>query len=499
MNYLCTELNMKTSISFSVPGSSVISKLQLGATLISFTGYDFTYFGEQCAEAVQKYLKTGENVMEKAMAYKEYIRNCHPYCSALINTEFDKVVIDCIIDYLCTKYGTGLEELWVKYLSAKDAFGQEIFRRITEYKTGLAINQWTNLLRMQIYAASKASVIYGGEETDCSVHKARKLYYDMAFRLAAREVGFDLYELPGIKRSSIPYIPEAATMMKNAVNTIEPMIKAMAKGYSAKPTIKGRDSVRDQAAGLTLNIMMGLKRPETSEIAQFISMYGDLPDEVFEPMGMKAVIDLEFDKLMENGLFLKPGSDGSYSLTSYSGKDSQHSMKREIKQNDEPVPEETTKIAAVPEFTPTPSKRKQSRKRAAPRPEFNKEAVILPEPVEIPKKGVQTEKMNDKVPPAAEATDITSNVKRIIEIAEDQNRELSKVRTLQEVNTRCNLIWTSMNVRTGWSISAEESSQWFRYLTKLRYGIGTGELTPAALDRFLDATLEVYKLLPAED
>ncbi len=61
---------------------------------------------------------------------------------------------------------------------------------------------------------------------------------------------------------------------------------------------------------------------------------------------------------------------------------------------------------------------------------------------------------------------------------------------------RCNLIWTSMNVRSGWSISSEEASVWFRYLTRLRYGIGTGELTPEALDKFLDATLEVYKLLP---
>jgi hypothetical protein len=53
-----------------------------------------------------------------------------------------------------------------------------------------------------------------------------------------------------------------------------------------------------------------------------------------------------------------------------------------------------------------------------------------------------------------------------------------------------------MNVRTGWSITADEASEWFRYLTRLRYGIGTGELTPQALDKFLDATLEVYKLLP---
>ena len=88
------------------------------------------------------------------------------------------------------------------------------------------------------------------------------------------------------------------------------------------------------------------------------------------------------------------------------------------------------------------------------------------------------------------------SVRKIIEMVEDPNRKVSKKRTLQEVNMRCNLIWTSMNVRSGWSITPEEASEWFRYLTRLRYGIGTGQLTPQSLDKFLDATLEVYKLLP---
>jgi hypothetical protein len=87
-------------------------------------------------------------------------------------------------------------------------------------------------------------------------------------------------------------------------------------------------------------------------------------------------------------------------------------------------------------------------------------------------------------------------IRTIVKMAEDPTRQPSKDRSLQEVNTRCNLIWTSMNVRSGWSITAEDASEWFRYLTRLRYGINSGELKSAALDKFLDATLEVYKLLP---
>ena len=474
---------MKDIISFSVPGSSLIHELQLGWTLIRFIGFDLKYFGEQCAQIYRRQLRDGEDVLLKALAFKELLRNCHPYCAALLHSELDKIALDCIIEHIYTSENIGLEELWVKNMSAKDRFGQALFERITEYKTGYAINQWTNLQRMQAYAAAKTAVIYGGAEADRSVHKARKLYYDTAFRLTASKLGIESGDLPCVKVSGVPFLPESLAMMKNAVNTLEPVISVKLDGVEAREPLKGSDCVRDQMAGTVLNVMMNIKRPEIDEMLQIIQSYGSLPNTVYEPCSLKAVIDLEFDQLIEKSFCLRT-EQNSYTRVKYSlRKDSV--QERTVTPPEPPVP---TAFYNTPEVGSSPPVEKRN---------IPTELILtdLSAPAE--------DKAAEDAPPVhikhvvADLNGVgTDKVKTIIDMAEDPNRKESKKRTMQEVNMRCNLIWTSMNVRSGWSISAAEASEWFRYLTRLRYGIGTGELTPEALDKFLDATLEVYELLP---
>jgi hypothetical protein len=427
----------------------------------------------------------GEDVLLKALALKELLRNCHPYCAALLHSEFDKIALDSIIEYICTSENQGLEELWVKNLSTNDSFGQALFERITEYKTGYAINQWTNLKRMQAYAAAKTAVIYGGPEADVSVHKARKLYYDTAFRLTASMLGFEIGDLPRVRITGIPFLPESPAMMKNTVSTLEPLIRSKMEGVEPQKPLKGRDCVRDQMAGTALNVMMNLRRPEIDEIMQIIQTYGSLPNTVYEPGSFKAVIDLEFDQLIERGLYLRP-EQTSYTRVRYSSR-------KETAQERDVLPPEPPAVPAAVSNAP---------EAAAPPPAVKKiipaESILKDLSVSAEVKADEGEEQANIKHIVADLDGSTVNVKTIIEMAEDPNRKESKKRTLQEVNMRCNLIWTSMNVRSGWSISAEEAQEWFRYLTRLRYGIGTGELTPGALDKFLDATLEVYKLLPED-
>jgi hypothetical protein len=478
------ELHMKDTISFSVPGSNSVHELQLGLTLIRFIGFDLKYFGEQCVQIYRQQLSAGEDAFQKAMAFKELLRNCHPYCASLLHSEFDKIALDCIIEYISTSENVGLEELWVKNLSAADRFGKALFERITEYKTGYAINQWTNILRMQAYAAAKTAVIYGSSEADSSVHKARKLYYDTAFRMTASMLGFGSGDLPNVKVSGVAFLPESLAMMKNAVNTLEPVIQKKMDGIEARAPLKGRDCVQDHMAGMALNVMMNLKRPEIDEMLQLIQTYGFMPNMVYEPSSFKAVIDLEFDQLIEKGFYLR-AEQKSYARVKYSAR--REAEKAEARPDiivhaDIPAAREADIIPpAVKRIIPAVSILADL---SAP-PEEKKEPEAEP-PSNI--KNVVADLGNGSI----------GKVKSIIEMAEDPKRKESKKRTLQEVNMRCNLIWTSMNVRSGWSITSEEASEWFRYLTRLRYGIGTGELTPGALDKFLDATLEVYQLLPED-
>ena len=159
-------------IAFYVPDSNTLHSLRLGHTLINFILSDFSYFAEQCIEAVQKYQRTGENTLEKATVLKEYIRNCHPYCSALINTEFSKIVIDCIIDYLCTSNNVGLEELWVK-TCPRQTNSKSCFPPDYGIQNRLFNKPVENLLRMQVYSASKAAIIYGSGGANRQEHRAK--------------------------------------------------------------------------------------------------------------------------------------------------------------------------------------------------------------------------------------------------------------------------------------------------------------------------------------
>jgi hypothetical protein len=300
--------------------------------------------------------------------------------------------------------------------------------------------------------------------------------------MTASMLGFGSDDLPNVKVSGVAFLPESLTMMKNAVNTLEPVINKKMEGIEAREPLKGRACVQDHMAGMALNVMMNLKRPEIDEMLQLIQTYGFLPNMVYEPSSFKAVIDLEFDQLIEKGFYLR-SEQKSYSRVKYSAR-------READKSEART--ENTVSADIPSA---------------------QEAVILPPAVKkiIPMVSVLAdlsapviEKKKPEPEPPANIRNVVADlgsgsigqVKTIIEMAEDPNRRESKKRSLQEVNMRCNLIWTSMNVRSGWSITSEEASEWFRYLTRLRYGIGTGELTPEALDKFLDATLEVYKLLP---
>lgn len=524
---------MKDIISFSVPGSMAIYELPVGGTLTRFMAFDLEFFAEQCAEHYKKSRGSGgDDTLAKTLALKEYLRNCHPYCAATLKTEFDKVALDCIIDYICQTERVGLETLWVRYLTSKEPFEKAVFERITDYKSGFAINQWTNLMRMRTYARSKAAVIYGGEETDMAAHRARSLYYDMSFRVAAQKMGFGSDDLPQVRYYSLPLLPEAPQLLRNAANTLEDAMRPLLSKLEKIEPVKGRDCVRDQMAGLALAAIRDIKKPDDFELRQFMQMYRLMPERVFEPVGLKAIIDLEFDQLMQRGFYLKPNGT-SYTCEKYSSKKSAP--------EEEPPPVQAmpeTGLPApsalpVPPAMPSPpaaamtTGKKRSRGRpkgsvktkkevpapagdTAPEAEDTAEFIALPDmihplpPPPVVRQQKPREDLADNL--ADDLADVVADdvawrsgtVATIIRMAEDPDRASSKNRTMQEINNRCNLIWTSMNVRMGWSISSEEASAWFRYLTKLRYGIGMGELEPEALDKFLDATLEVYNILPQD-
>ena len=490
---------MKDILHFSVPGSNRIHDLKLGTALISFVGFDLSFFKEQCINLYEKVQKKEKDLLVESQVIKEYIRYSHPYCSALIKTTFDKIAVDCIIEEICLADGMGPEELWIKNMAEKTPLEKALFNRITEYKVGAAINQWSNLRRMQKYAALKLSVIYGGDEKDYIIHKARKLYFDTGFKMAASKLGFGHEDLPGVKISSIPYLQMAESLLGNTINLLEPFIQKINSREPPK-SFKGKYCLQDQAAGLVFNAMRGLKRPETDELRQVVQFYDALPNLIFEPSSLKAVIDLEFDYLLDSGLYIAGKTE--YKLERYElnaddiliepdsglqSMDAQADMVQtlyaEPPAENQPAIDDTEKNAAIIGVTdieaPRPEKQVNEPEAANDEEITDDEPDLIVEP-----QNAQTNEL--KI--------LTRRVQDIIKLSESAYGMLAKPRTLEEVNMHCYQLWTDMKTNSSFNVTPDEASEWFRYMTRVRQEIGKGVVQADILGRFLDATYTVFNL-----
>ncbi|MBZ4671310.1 MAG: hypothetical protein JG769_1614 [Oscillospiraceae bacterium] len=293
------------SIVFVAKNNNNFYKLELAKTIISFVEYDFTYFWEQCMELGRDLRNTGRVIPSQFYVIRNLILKCHPYYEAGANTEFDEIVLDCIIEYICRSENMGLEELWARCISPKNGYEKAIFHRISEYKTNRAINEWANLMRVQEYARRKLAFIFDGEPVKEHVYHARKGYFDLAFSVAAKELGFPSSELPCAKRSSPSLLPDAPFMISRVSKGILKRISEAIDSADEPAYNRITDCMKDQIALNAFSYIKNLSRPEEPELAAAAEVFSSLSQEVYMPESFKAAIDLEIDKMLENGIFLQ--------------------------------------------------------------------------------------------------------------------------------------------------------------------------------------------------
>lgn len=476
---------MSHIIAFAVPKSNNLYRLPVGSTLLHFMEYDFTYFWEQSLELAHKSRSTGEYDWDQAVALREYIRPCHPYYNVLIHTDFEKIALDCIIDFICHSEGVGLEELWVRYISPKDSFGKEIFARISEYKTGNAINQWANLLRMQEYATAKAAFLFDGAQATAAEYAARKQYYDLAFFVAAREMGYTAEELPHTKRYPAALLPNASVILGKMSNTILPVVRPLVQEKRGKLQGKRTNAFHDQSSGLAINAMMNLRRPAPLEMRAAIESFRQLPEEVYMPTSFKAILDLEFDKMLENGIVLQRSPEtGRFVVANLSG---------EVQAAEEPLPPEILDSLssdmedgfATLEEEPSPAPAPDMAVPPALSPYHSASLPTPPAPVE------------EEPPLAAEEPDIPSDSSYrpslVQSLADDPLRSPSQRKDTQNINVRCQLLYTALYGQIGKRLSEEEFQMWSHHLMSIRRSIIKKEMDTDDLEKYLDATEEVYR------
>ncbi|MEG0615391.1 MAG: DUF6076 domain-containing protein, partial [Oscillospiraceae bacterium] len=293
------------NVVFVTKNTNNIYKLELSKTLLHFIEYDFTYFWEQCIALGKLSRRTGEYGSKQFIIIKNLITKCHPYFEAQINADFEYIVLDCIIEYICHSENIGLEELWARCISPKNAYEKAIFSRISEYKTNRAINQWANIMRIQEYAKNKVAYIFDGVPTKKNNYKTRKNYFDLTFSVAARELGFPSADLPSTQRFSAALMPNSPFMISKISKGILKRISDIIDNVSEPLYSNVTDCLRDQIGLDIFGYIKQIPRPEELEIKTAAETFQDYADEIYFPNSFKAVIDLEFDKMLDEGILFQ--------------------------------------------------------------------------------------------------------------------------------------------------------------------------------------------------
>lgn len=292
------------SVSFITKYSNNTFKLELAKTLLHFAEYDFTYFYEQSVALGKQASKSGEFNASQANTLRNIISKCHPYFEALVNFDFDNIVVDCIIEHICRHEKIGLEALWIRCISPSNSYEKAIFSRISEYKTNQSINQWINLVRMQEYSRTKLAFTFDGDPCSPAECKARCKYFDLAYSVASKEIGYPADQLPTVARYGTTQMPNAVFIIQKASKDI---YKRLSEKLSTAPEpLKYRinDSVRDSFALDAFDYIRDLTRPPEFEMYAAIENIRNFEDVIYLPNSFKAIIDLEFEEMLGNGLMM---------------------------------------------------------------------------------------------------------------------------------------------------------------------------------------------------
>lgn len=413
------------AVQFAVKNNNDLFKLEPSKTLLHFIEFDFTYFWEKCIDAGRTAKKSGRLPQDGVSAAKAVIKGMHPYIEALMGEDFSEIVTDCIIEYICHSERIDTEELWMRCISPKNLYEEAIFKRISKYKTGSAINQWSNIVKIQEYARNKISFIYDSEEEGTAVSDeiitTRKEYFDLAYSMAANELGIDGTKLPSVKISSSALMPNATFMNAAVSRTIyRRFAEILRLGADMSETaVRDCSNTKDRLAMEAYTYVRGMKRPDESDMLTAIENLKNNSCEVYMPDSFKAVIDLEFDLMIRNGIVLRKCENcGKYFAT-----------------DDGSLMCDRINSSGV-------TCRKQ----------FGTMTAAIAEAAEM--KREETAAVEVQVPP--------------------------------ELEKRSQQIYDTLSKRVGRTMDEKEFSEWSRYLSDMERNIKSGEATIEQLSDFLD-------------
>lgn len=297
---------MIRQLSITGRNSNEIYTLLYPNNLINFCKYDFTPFLNHCTDLCRIAHRTGEYSIEDVYSIRNSISGCHKYYEQNMRLKFEKIVIDCWIDYLCKQNEIGVTTLWQSFMRCGNDFEKAVFARLSEYRHNRAINEWVNLLKLQEYARTKVDFVFGTDLSGPSEASNRANYFDLMFNVAANEQGFPIDEIGASDIYSIGRMPNSPFVLQNASKEI---LRGVLKNMDYSDRVyksKNNPELSDRTAMDAFSVIKTYIPDKNDSLANTIikSMSG-MPSKVYVPSSFKAVIDLEIDAIIESGAVLR--------------------------------------------------------------------------------------------------------------------------------------------------------------------------------------------------
>lgn len=388
--------------------------------------------------------KTGHLPASTVSNAKSVICAAHPYIEAMINGDYDDIVTDCIIEYICHSERISLDELWMRCISPKTKYEEAIFERISLFRASKASNGWTNIVRLQEYAANKLAFIYDtneGKTIDSrEMLKTRKEYFDISYSVAANELGIDGKRLPSVSVCNPGLAPNAAFMNAKVAKAVYRRFAEALElgGDMSVPEGRNTELTRDKLAMDAYDYVRGMKRPGELDMKFALEALEGNPEEVYLPDSFKAIIDLEFDLVMKNDAVFRRCEDcGKFFIA-----------------------EDDSFLC---------SRVNSSGMTCRGQAEALRQAIA---------EAAQTVK-------AAEKPDVTDAVPEPVQaVSEEQPKKPEPIP--RELEKRGQKIYNSLYKRVGKSMDEKEFREWSRYLSDMKKNFKIGEATAEQLTEFLD-------------
>lgn len=297
---------MTRQLNISSKGSGEVYTLVYPNNLINFCKYDFTLFLEHCTDLCRLAARTGEYNVDDVYSIRNSISGCHKYYEQNMRTIFEKIVIDCWIDYLGKQNDVGVGTLWQTFMRCRNDFERAIFTRLSEYRYNKSINEWVNLLKIQEYAQRKTEFVFGVKLTSTQEAAARANYFDLIFNVAANEMGFPIDELAYTGVYSVGRLPSSPFVLSTAAREI---VRNQLQGLEYREAEYKQRKNPDLTDKTAMDAFSTVKRfipPKYDSMTGTIikSMVGNAP-KIYVPGSFKAIIDLEIDAAIESGAFIQ--------------------------------------------------------------------------------------------------------------------------------------------------------------------------------------------------